>query len=208
MAKSFGINELLKTTFKVRPMSEVWRDHVGNLEYNCTIMIQGPAKNGKTDYTMKFCKELAAHGAKVFYNSSEEGKSGTLQETVKRNNMQDVLGKVNFGNRETFEAMFTRMKKPRSGNVLVIDSWDYMHLTAQQFKTLRETLKHKMIIILCWANGDRPDDGQAKKIEHMADVIIRVNNWVATPVSRFGGNNKMVTWLKKQDTGQQQTLFL
>lgn len=207
MSRSFGINELINSNFKERPMSEAWRKHIGNLERNATIMIIGPAKNGKTDYAFKFIKDLALHGAQVFYNTSEEGKSSTIKETAIRNNMQLVSGKVMFGNRLTFDQLFAKMKKPRSGNVLVIDSWDYMNLTAEQFKTIRETLKHKMIILLCWADGKRPDNSEAKKIEHMADAIVTVKNWVAYPVSRFGGNEKMTTWVKKPTTGSQTNLF-
>ena len=207
MARSFGINELINTNFKIRPMGTQWREHVGDLESNCTILIMGPAKNGKSDYCFKFSKDLALNGAQVFYNSSEEGKCSTLKENAIRNKMQEVSGKVMFGNRLNFTQLFKKMTKPRSGNVLVIDSWDYMNLTAMQFQELRETLKNKMIIVLCWAEGKRPDNGEAKKIEHMADVIVRVRDWVAHPISRFGGNKKMVTWVKAKDTGSQITLF-
>jgi archaellum biogenesis ATPase FlaH len=191
MSKAFGINELLNTNFKHRVTSEKWQKHIGNLQSNATILVMGPPKEGKSDYTMKLVKEFAVNGSKTFYNSSEEGKSSTLQENVRRNNMQEVAGKVIFGNREPFDKLITRMKGPNSGNVLVIDSWDYMHLTEKKFQELRRELKNKMIIIICWAHGSRPDNKEARKIEHHADVIVRVRNLSAFPVSRFGGNEMM-----------------
>lgn len=191
MAKAFGINELLNTNFKHRETSAKWQNHIGHLQSNATILIIGPPKQGKSDYTMKLVKELALNGTKTFYNSSEEGKSSTLKENVIRNNMQEVAGKVIFGNREPFDKLLKRMQGPNSGGVLVLDSWDYMHLTEKKFQELRTALKNKMIIIICWAHGARPDSSEARKIEHHADVIVKVSNLTAIPVSRFGGNERL-----------------
>jgi archaellum biogenesis ATPase FlaH len=155
MKRAFGINELIAHNFKHRVMSEAWQKHIGNIETNSTILIRGKPKNGKTDYCIKLCKELALNGAKVFYNSYEQGKSETLKQAIVRNNMQEVSGKVMFGDREPFDDLMIRMKQARSGNVLVIDSWDYMNLSKENFVYMRELLKRKMIIIICWADGNR-----------------------------------------------------
>lgn len=206
MSRSFGIKELMDHNFKSQSLSPKWRSHLGNLQKNSSIMIIGPAKNGKTDYAMKLTKELANNGLSVFYNSFEEGKSATLQESAKRNNMQEVAGKVQFGNKMPYEQMMKRMKGTGSSNVLLIDSWDYMKLTAELYKTMRVELKRKMIIIISWADGKRPDDSEAKKIEHMCDAIITVREYKAKSVSRLGGNEVM-HFKEKESNGHQASLF-
>jgi hypothetical protein len=191
MSRSFGINDLINAKFKFVELDEKWQKHLGKIERNCTILIKGKAKNGKTDYCMKLTKQLASKGLHVYYNSCEEGKSATLQEAAVRNNMQDVAGKVHFGHKANFDQFMKRMSGPGSCAVGLIDSWDYMKLSAEQFKTLRNTCKNKMLIIVCWADGERPDDNECKKIEHMAGVLVSVRKYKATPVSRYGGNQVM-----------------
>ena len=200
--RAFSISELLNANFKYRETGGNWQKHIGHLQHNATILVMGPPKNGKSDYCMKLVKDLAINKSRVFYNSFEEGKSSTLQENAIRNNMEDVIGMVQFGNREPFAELMARMKKPRSASVLVIDSWDYMHLTEKDFQTMRTELKNKMIIIICWAHGARPDNQQARKIEHHADVLVHVRNLAASSVSRFGGNERMKFGERKVGQGE------
>jgi predicted ATP-dependent serine protease len=189
--KSFGINDLLNAKFKYVELDEPWQKHLGKIEKNTTILIKGPAKNGKTDYCIKLTKQLAKKGLRIYYNSYEEGKSATLQEAAIRNDLQEVAGRVSFGNKTPFEVVLKRMTGPGSPSCVLIDSWDYMKLTAAQFIAMRNQLRYKLIIIVCWADGTRPDDGEAKKIEHMAGVLVSVRNYCAKSVSRYGGNQKM-----------------
>lgn len=191
MSKSFGINDLINARFKYVELDEKWQKHLGKIERNCTILIKGPAKNGKTDYCMKLSKQLAQKGMRLYYNSYEEGKSATLQEAAIRNNLQEVAGRIYFGNKTPYEGLLKRMTGAGSPSAVLIDSWDYMKLTAAQFIAMRNQLKNKMIIIVCWADGPRPDESEAKKIEHMAGVLVSVKSYNAKSVSRYGGNQKM-----------------
>ena len=206
MAKSFGVNDLINAKFKFVELDEKWQKHLGKIEKNCTILIKGPAKNGKTDYCIKLAKQLAQKGLRLYYNSCEEGRSATLQEAAIRNNLQDVAGRIFFGHKTSYEGCLKRMTGPGSPSALLIDSWDYMKLSSQQFIAMRTQLKNKMIIIICWADGLRPDDGECKKIEHMAAVLVSIKNFNAKSVSRYGGN-KLLSFLDGNEKTRNGELF-
>lgn len=207
MSKAIGIKDFMERKFHTWPFEGEWQKHLGTPEKSFQAIIYGDPGNGKTDYAIKFIKYLASLGAKVYFNSFEEGISCTLQEAITRNNMMDVLGKVMFGNKEPLDEMIVRLKRKNSANIVVIDSRDYMNLTTEQYKKLVKAFPRKAFIIICWQSGGKPKGQYAKDIEYMCDIKIHVHHFKAHPRSRFGGNETYTIWNKKLAEGQQTLLI-
>ena len=207
MSKAIGIKDFMERKFVTYPFTGEWLKHLGTPEKNFQMIIYGDPGNGKTDYAIKFSKMIAQCGAKVYYNSFEEGISCTLQEAVRRNELMDVKGRILFGNKETTDDMITRLAKRNSANVVVIDSRDYMNLTTEQYKKLQHRFPKKAFVILCWQSGGKPKGQYAKDIEYMCDIKVQVSHFKAHSRSRFGGNEVYTIWNKKAKEGEQTLLI-
>jgi hypothetical protein len=200
---AIGISDFLKRNFKTFPFEGEWQAHLGLPEKNFQMIVYGKPGNGKTDYVIKLCKYLASLGGRVYYNSFEEGISCTLQEAVRRNHLEEVAGKIIFGNKETIDEMIARLSRKNSANIVVIDSRDYMNLTTEQYKRLVARFPRKVFIIICWESGGKPKSQYAKDIEYMCDIKVNVRNFQAYPRCRFGGNGTLLIWKKTAKEGEQ-----
>jgi hypothetical protein len=196
--RSIGVNEFLSTTFKSYPFEGEWLDTFGEPEKNFRAIIYGKSGNGKTEFAIKWAKYMASF-TKVYYNSYEQGISKSLQDALKRNNMQEVVGKIIFGNKESFDEMVDRLSKRNSPSCIFVDSRDYINMTADQFKFLVERFKNKSFIILCWEDSGKPLGNHAKAIEYMCDMKIYVREFIARPRSRFGGNKPYIIWNRRRE---------
>lgn len=209
LKKAIGMNEFLDTEFQVYEFQGAWLASFGTPEQNFRMMITGLEKNGKTDFAVKLTKYLSSFG-KVYYNSHEEGKSKTLQETFERNKMKEVAGKVMLLHKEPFDDMLERLAKKGSPRFVVLDSLDYMELTEKQFKILVDRFPRKSIIMLAWCdNNEKPLRLAARLIAKRVDIVVKVRNGTAYPTSRFGGNQPLKFWDRQapQQNGQQLTLM-
>lgn len=206
MSRAIGVTQFLNKTFDTFEFSHKWKETIGEPEKNFVAIIYGQSGNGKTDFAVKFAKYLASF-TKVDYFSFEEGISKTLQEAIKRNNMKEVAGKIMFIDKTSFTDMIARLSTRGSAKIVFIDSLDYMNLTTQQFKQLRKKFPRKAFVIISWSKSGEPKSQYAKDIKYMSDVKVRVNNFKAYPVSRFGGYKPFVIWDRKPKSGEQTTLL-
>jgi len=193
--RSIGINTLLKKKFDVYEFSDEWYESFNSPEKNFKALIYGLPGNGKTEFCIKWAKYLTKFG-KVYYNSHEQGISKSLQDAAVRNALDEVAGKLIFGNKETLTEMTDRLGRRNSPKIVFIDSLDYMNLTDGQYKVLTERFPRKAFVIICWEKSNTPQSNYAKKIEYMADIKIRVQDFIAYPRCRFGGNIPFVIWDK------------
>lgn len=204
--RAIGISDFLSRSFDTYPFEGRWRDSFGEPEKNMRVIIWGNPGNGKTEFCIQLAKQMAQF-TKVYYNSFEQGICKTLQDALVRNAMQEVNGKVIFGNMETFDEMCERLASRNAPQVCIIDSRDYMNLTTAQFKRLIEAHPRKAFVIVCWESGGKPRGEFAKQIAFMCDVKIHVRDFIAHMRSRFGGNKNFVIWDRKPKSGEQTKLF-
>lgn len=204
--KAIGINDFLSKNFDVFEFEGEFLDFCGEPEKNFTMSVYGESGNGKTEFCVKLAKYLASFTS-VLYASYEQGISKSLQDALKRNNMQEVAGKVMFIAKEPLKELIERLKRRGSARVVILDSLDYMRLTTDQFKILRETFPRKAFIVVSWAKNDKPKSQYARDIEFMSCVKVLVKQYKAYPRSRFGGNAEFVIWDKPTKKPKQQTLF-
>lgn len=202
---SIGVTEFMNRKFVTYDFEGRWAETFGQPERNFKMIVYGHSGNGKTDFCIKLAKYLAGF-TKVYYNSFEEGISKTLQDTLVRNEMLEVKGKLIFGDKETVDEMIERLKKRNSPQVVFIDSLDYINLTKEQYKKLIKLFPRKAFVVISWERGGKPKSQYAKDIEYMCDVKVRVNGFIAYPRCRFGGNERFVIWDRKPKTGDQLTL--
>lgn len=206
MSRAIGISDFMARKFDTFGFSDEWAATFGQPERNMRVIIYGRPGQGKTEFCIKLAKYMAGF-TKVYFNSFEQGISKTLQDALHRNNMMEVNGRCIFGDQETFPEMMERLATKNAPQVCIIDSRDYINLTAAQFKTLIDAHPRKSFIIVCWESGGKPRGEYAKQIEFMCDVKIRVSNFTAYPRSRFGGNQNFIIWQRKPKYGEQLSLI-
>lgn len=200
--RAIGITDFMSREFDSYPFEGRWLDSFGEPEKNFRAIVYGMSGNGKTEFCIQLTKYLASF-TKVYYNSYEQGISKTLQDALRRNNMQEVAGNVIFGDKENYREMTERLSKKNSPKVCIIDSRDFINLTAEQFRILIKKFPTKSFVVVCWEAAGKPKGEYAKAIEFMCDIKIRVHSFIAVPRSRYGGNKPFVIW----DKGQNRTLF-
>lgn len=206
--RAIGITQFLEKSYDVYDIEGEWLDSFGQIEKNFKMSLTGESGHGKTELVVKLVKVLCLKNrTKVDYFSYEQGHSKSLQDAIKRNNMEEVKGKVMFLTGGLFEELMTRLKRKASARIVVIDSQDYSELSTKQFKILIKSFPRKAIIITSWANNDKPRNKAAKDIENMCDIKAHVSKYIAYPRSRYGGNKPFVIWDKKDNTQVQQKLF-
>ncbi len=203
--RAIGITEFLERQFITYPFDGEWAATFGEPERNFRTLIFGKPGQGKTEFCIMLAKYMAGF-TKVYYNSFEQGITKSLQDALKRNNLQEVAGKIIFGDKESFDEMMQRLGNKNSPSMCIIDSRDYMNLTTQQYKQLVERFPRKSFVIVCWESGGKPRGEYAKQIEFMCDVKIRVSGFKAYPRSRFGGNQDFIIWNRKPQAGTQLSL--
>lgn len=134
--RAIGITQFLDKTFEVYDFKDAWLESFGEPEKNFIMSIYGGSGNGKTEFAMQLTKYLASF-TKVLYCSYEQGISKSLQDAIKRNDMEDLKGKVMFASGGIFDDLVERLKRRASAKIVIIDSLDYAKLTLDQFKILK-----------------------------------------------------------------------
>ncbi|WP_268848576.1 hypothetical protein [Flavobacterium aestivum] len=206
--KAIGITQFLEKSFDTYDIEGEWLDSFGLIEKNFKMSVTGDSGHGKTEFVVKFVKEICLKfKVKADYFSYEQGHSKSLQTAIQRNNMEEVKGKVMFMTGGTFDELLARLKRRASARIVIIDSQDYSELSTKQYKLLVKSFPKKSFIIVSWAKNEKPKNQAARDIEYMSCIKVYVNSFKAHPRSRFGGNKPFVIWDKKDSTPVQQKLF-
>lgn len=192
----------MERKFITYPFEGKWLNSFGEPEKNFKMIVYGHSGNGKTEFCIQLAKYMAKF-TKVYYNTFEQGISKSMQDALIRNNMDDVKGRIIFGDKETVKEMHDRLSGKNSPQVCFIDSRDYINMTSFQFKELIEHFPRKAFVVICWEKNQKPKGEYAKDIEFMCDVKVRVVQFKAYMRSRFGGNETFVIWNKTAKAGDQ-----
>lgn len=196
--RAIGVKELITRKFNVYDFEGEWKLAFASPEKNFKMIVFGQPGNGKTEFCIQLAKYMAGF-TKVYYNSFEQGVSKSLQDVAVRNKLEEVSGKLIFGDKESFDDMMTRLSGRNAPMIVFIDSRDYMNLTAHQYKTMTEAHPRKAFIVICWDSAGKPRGEYAKAIEYMADIKVHVKQFKAYPRCRFGGNMTYTIWDKPVD---------
>jgi hypothetical protein len=172
-----------------------WLNSFGKPEVTGCWLIWGNPANGKTRFALMLCKYFASF-VKVAYDSLEEGDSKSIRKAVKEVGMGEVKKNFILLNAEPIEELKERLRKRKSPDVVIIDSWQYTGMNYADYKQLRAEFPDKLFVLISHAEGKSPAGRTAKSIRFDAFVKIWVEGYTAYPASRYGGNEPFVIWEK------------
>lgn len=204
---SISIHQLIDTEFKEYLVDEKWEQIIGIPEQNFRMLIWGPSGSGKTTFGLMLAKYFAINFGKVYYNSSEQGKSSALKKAAIRLSLGEIpAGRMKIGNRDTFDDFVEKIKRTHP-RFIFIDSLQYFNLTEAQYKLLIKLFPTRAFIIISWEKSGEPKGEYAKSIRYMVDIKCYVNKGVAECESRFGATEPYRVIPKKVKTGEQLSLL-
>ena len=117
-----GVREMLTRNYNTFSFQDEWHDAFSTPERSGIWLIWGNSGNGKTTFAMMLCKYLCKF-AKVAYNSLEEGASLTMRNTMEKCEMEDVNTRFRLIDGESIEQLSIRLQRPKSPQIIVIDSF-------------------------------------------------------------------------------------
>ncbi len=195
MPKIMTTKRFLKKKYKTFSFGGVFLDSFGNPEIGSRWLVYGESGQGKTEFAAQLSKYFTLFG-KVLFLSREQGDSSSLQICFARNKFGET-NKLKLAIDYDFESLKKVLQEKRPPKVVVIDSIDYMRLTAMQYQELTELFPGMTFIFIAWAANGKPRSASAKAIEYMCDIKIEVRKYVAFPRSRYGGNEEYIIWADK-----------
>lgn len=175
-------------------LSPEWQAVLGRVEEHFSMIVWGHSGNGKSSFVVALVKELMRLRP-VLYCALEEGISATMQANLARHGVDGSQGKLLIANHEVgLPGLMAYLKKPRSPQVVVIDSLQYFHITYVDYKHLKEAFPHKAFIFISHASGKVPDGKTADKVRYDAAIKVWVEGYVAFVTSRYGGTANYIIW--------------
>lgn len=186
MKKALSMVDLMRKNREVYAFEGALREAFGQPEQNGVWFIWGRSGNGKTSFVLQLCKELTRYG-KVAYDSLEEGDSLTMQNALMRVGMGDVGRRFILLN-ESLKELDTRLKRRRSPDIVVVDSFQYAHIDLKQYEEFIDQHKNKLIIFVSQADGLKPWGRTAQSAMYSASLKIWVEGYRAISKGRYRGN--------------------
>ena len=193
MARAASLDQVLRTRFKVLPFEGEWKDSIGCPELTGSWIVWGNSGNGKTRFALQLCKYLCRFG-RVAYDSLEEGVSVSLVKAIKETHMMEVRRKFVVLDKEPIDQLTERLEKPKSPDIVCVDSLQYTGMSYEQYKALKERFPKKLFIWISHADGTLPEGRVAKKVRFDSNVKVFVQAYRAEPVSRYGGGKPYIIW--------------
>jgi pantothenate kinase-related protein Tda10 len=187
MKRALTIKNLMDKKHETMTLSGQWNEAFGEVEKYGVWFVWGASGSGKSTFAMQLCEELCNHG-KVLYNSLEEGAGLTFQERLKRVDTKSMSRRF-CAVCEDMETLKKRLKKRRSADFIVIDSYQYSELTYPQYIKFKESFSTKLFIFISHADGRRPAGRSAKSVMFDANLKIWVEGFRAFSNGRFIGAN-------------------
>lgn len=174
-------------------LSERWHEAFGEIDRTGVWLIWGKSGSGKTSFVLELCKELARFG-RVAYDSLEEGDSLTMKNAFIRAGMMDVARRVVLLNRESMADLHERLSRPKSPDIVVIDSFQYTRMRYAEYQRFKEAHPNKLLIFVSHAIGDKPKGQAADAVMYDATQKILVKGYVAISKGRFKPGGRYVIW--------------
>jgi len=181
------MTDLKKKKHETFDFSGPLHDAFGNPETTGVWMVWGNSGSGKTSFMLQLCMELSKHG-RVVYNSLEEGTRKTLKDSIEKLGIEAPKSRFVFV-REGMEEFDERLSKNRAPKIAVIDSFQYMDLSFEQYAAFRDRHSTKLLVFTSHADGKKPYGRPAKKVLYDADLKVWVEGYKAYSNGRYIGEN-------------------
>lgn len=195
MRRALTVDNILKMKRKTMDFDGIWQASLGKPELRGSWIIWGASGNGKTRFALQLAKYLCKH-AKVAYNTMEESTGLSFERALEDENMKSVEGQFRILDNFSIEEIKDRLRAQRSEDVIFIDSLQYSMLNYNSYVKLKEEFPKKLFIFISHAEGKNPAGRTANKLRYDANIKIYVDQYVAYPVSRYGGGEPYTIWLE------------
>jgi len=192
LKRALSPSEMVAKRMVTMPFEGEWMSHVGQPERSGSWIIWGPSGNGKTRYALMLGKYLTQFG-RVAYNSLEEGISQSLKRAIMDCGLVGVRRFILL-DKEPITDLILRLQKPKSPDVVFIDSIQYSGLNYRDYRQLRDTNRNKLFIFISHADGKEPAGRTAKSVRYDANIKIYVEGYRAFAASRYGGGEPFTIW--------------
>lgn len=108
--------------------------------------------------------------------------------------MMEVRRKFVVLDKEPIDQLTERLERPKSPDIVCVDSLQYTGMSYEQYKALKERFPKKLFIWISHADGTLPEGRVAKKVRFDSNVKVFVQAYRAEPVSRYGGGKPYIIW--------------
>lgn len=196
LKKALTMTDLMRIKREVYEWEGEWADAFGYPERGGVWFVWGRSGNGKTSFVLQLCKELTKFG-RVAYDSLEEGSSLTMQDALLRVGMNDV-GRRFLLLSEDITDLNERLKKRRAPDIVVVDSFQYAHISLKQFEIFCRRHRHKLVIFVSQAKGSKPLGRTAESAMYAASLKIWVEGYRAISKGRYFGKKGYYTVWKER----------
>lgn len=194
MAKTLSASQVLTVKRRTIQLEGAWGDCLGEIDCAGVVLVWGQSGNGKSSAVMSLAKELTKHG-RVLYVSLEEGLATSFQNTIRRYSMQECGARFQVITNESIEDLTARLKKRRSADFVIIDSFQYTQLNYRRYLEFKKANHNKLIIFVSHADGKQPAGRAAVSVKYDADQKIWVEGFKAFSNGRYIGNTgECVIW--------------
>jgi hypothetical protein len=195
--KTYGVTQFYSKNFKTLSFTGDWLAMAGEPELSGSWFVWGNSGNGKTAFAVQLAKYLSSFG-KVAYDSIEEGLSESLRRAFQ---IADITEQDNIVllDKEPIEKLKIRLKKKKSPNFIIVDSFQYTGLSALTYKQLVSEFRNKLFIFISHADGKRPAGRSANTVHYDSNVKIWIEGFKAFAKSRYGGGTPYIIWKEKAE---------
>lgn len=191
--RAVSVSQLMATKYNEMDFINEWYLSFGKPELTGSWLIWGNSGNGKTRFALQLAKYLTQFG-KVAFNSLEQGASLSMRSAFVEVGMEEVKRHIILLDKEPMPQLTERLEKPRSADIIIIDSLQYTRLRYDDYIKLCDRFRHKLFILISHADGKEPAGRVAKSIRFDSNIKIRVEGYKAFPVSRYGGGEPYTIW--------------
>lgn len=199
LRRALSVSDVMRMKKETYPFEGEWKEAFGHPEKNGVWFVWGNSGNGKTSFLLQLCKELSRFG-RVAYDSLEEGASLTMKNAFMTAGMQDVARRFVLLDRENMEQLSARLGKHKSPDIVVIDSFQYTHMSFAEYEAFKERHANKLLIFVSQADGNKPAGRTAVSVMYDASLKIFVSGFRAISKGRYFGNLGYYTiWKERAD---------
>lgn len=168
-------------------------------------IIYGESGNGKTELEIQLAKYFTRF-AKVLINTLEEGARLTFQMAMGRHSFSEQERRRLHVTQDEMPQLRARLEKPKSPDIVFIDSLQFAGLTKVQYKQFVRDFPNKLFIWISHSEGKKPLGGLGIHVDYNSDVKIHVIGFKGLVKTRYQAGADYIINQAKADELWNQSL--
>lgn len=176
--RAYSPRDIAQKKWVTLPWGEKWSTPFGSPAVNASWFVSGASASGKSSFVMQLAKELCKYGL-VLYLSYEEGVNQSFQRRMGYLKMNEVQGKFRVVIDDTYDELIARLRKPKSPQFVVVDSFQVSEWTYDQCVALIKKFPRKCFIFISQEAKSQPMGKPAIRLKYICDMKVRVIGYKA-----------------------------